>query len=139
MDICKLPHLAVRPPTNIAIARSLQIDAGKLFEATRAVEARGQFVSERFVVNEAVVAGGADGLFKETLRVKFSALEAGDFGAGKESAIREALRAILRPQFELLMVGRQRFKVPLPFFRGCQIPAGRVGQCCIELVFRRFE
>ena len=80
MHILKLPHFAVCPPTNIAVARSSQIDAGKLFETTRAVKPRGQFISERLVVDEAVVAGGADGLFIETLRVEFSALETGDLG-----------------------------------------------------------
>ena len=77
----------------------------KLFETTRAVKARGQFVSERLVVDEAVVAGGADGLFIKTLGVEFSALEAGDLGACEGSAVREILGAILRPQIELPVVG----------------------------------
>ena len=97
MHILKLPHFAVRSPTNIAVARSSQIEASKLFETTRAVKARGQFVSERLVLDEAVVAGGADRLFIETLRIEFSVLEAGDLGAREYSAAFEVLRAAMRP------------------------------------------
>lgn len=71
MHILKLPRFAIRSPTNIAVARSSQIDASKLLETTCAVKPRGQFVSEALVVDEAVVAGGADGLFIETLCVEF--------------------------------------------------------------------
>ena len=63
IKLFELPNLAVGSPTDIAVARVPQIHMGELFEATRRVEARGQFVGERLVVDEAVCLGRADGLF----------------------------------------------------------------------------
>src|SRR3984957_14645018 len=56
MKLFELPHLSISSPTDIAVARVPQIDTCKLFEATGRVEARGQFVGERFVVDKAVCA-----------------------------------------------------------------------------------
>src|ERR1700733_6798908 len=44
MKLFELPHLSIGSPTQIAVARVPQIGMRKLFEATRRVEARGQFV-----------------------------------------------------------------------------------------------
>src|ERR1700676_5663312 len=46
MKLFELPHLSISSPAEIAVARVPQIDMRKLFEATRHVEARGQFVGE---------------------------------------------------------------------------------------------
>jgi hypothetical protein len=52
---------------------------GDRFKTTRRVEARGQLVGERLIVDKAVCAGRADGLFVEALGIEFSALKAGNF------------------------------------------------------------
>ena len=52
-----------------------------------------------------------------------SALEASDFGQREHRAVREILGTILRPHFELSVVGGQGIKVPLPLFGWCRIPA----------------
>src|ERR1700736_5808374 len=47
MKLFELSHLSMGSPTEIAVASVPQIDMRKLFEATRRIEARGQFVGER--------------------------------------------------------------------------------------------
>jgi hypothetical protein len=43
-------------------------------ETTRHVKAGGQFVGERLIVDKAVCASGADGLFVQTLGIELAAL-----------------------------------------------------------------
>ena len=68
MELIELPHLAIGAPTEVAVAGIPQIAMRDLLEAARRIEACGKLVGERLVVHEAVVAGGADGLFVEALR-----------------------------------------------------------------------
>ena len=71
-------------------------------EAARRVEARGELVGERLVVDKAVCAGRADGLFVEALGIELAAFDPGDLRADQRGAVLEILRAILRPDLELL-------------------------------------
>ena len=103
----ELPHLAIGPPTLIAVAGFLQIHTGKLFEAAPGVEARGHFVGDRFVVDEAVCAGRADGLFVEAFGVEVPAFDPRDLGADERGAVLEIVRAIVRPGLELFVMRRQ--------------------------------
>src|ERR1700694_4285391 len=68
MELFELPYLPIGSPTQIAVAGVLQIHTGDLLEATRRVEAGGQFIGERLVVDKAVCASRADGLFVEADR-----------------------------------------------------------------------
>src|SRR5271168_1702429 len=69
IKLFELPDLAIGSPTQIAITGVLQIHTGDLLESTRRVEAGGEFVGECLMVNKAVGAGRADGLFVEAHRV----------------------------------------------------------------------
>ena len=101
IHLVELPHLAVGAPTQIAVAGVLQIHTGDLLESTRRVEARGEFVGERLVVNKAVGPGRADGLFVKTLGVELAAFDAGNLRADQRGTVFEILRAIRRPELEL--------------------------------------
>ena len=84
-----------------------------LLEATRRVEARGQFVGERLIVDKAVCVCRADGLFVQMLGVELAAFDARDLRADQRGAVFEILRAVLRPDFELSVVGGQRLEMLL--------------------------
>src|SRR5216683_4768111 len=77
----------------------------KLFESTGRVEAGSEFIGERLIVNKAVCAGRADGLLVEVHRVNIAAVDASNLGADQRGAGFEILRAILRPYFELPVMG----------------------------------
>ena len=77
---------------------------GDRLKAARRVEAGGEFVGERLVVNKAVCVGRADGLFVEALGVERAALEAGDLRADQRGAVLEILRAVRGPHLELAVV-----------------------------------
>src|ERR1700735_3192318 len=93
----ELPHLSLGPPTQIAVARIAQVDIRELVEPARPVEARGHFVSDRFVVDEAIVTRRTDGQRVKTHRVKLAALDASNLRGYQCGAVFEVLRAILRP------------------------------------------
>ena len=59
-SLIELPYLPVGSPANIAVAGLSQIYIRDLLKPTCRVEARRQFVGERLMVDEAVVAGGAE-------------------------------------------------------------------------------
>ena len=101
IHLVELPHLAVGSPTQIAVAGIPKIHTRKLFEPTRRVEARGELVCERLVVDEAVGACRADGLFVEVLSIELAPLQARDLGADQRGAVLEVLRTVLRPDLQL--------------------------------------
>ena len=68
-------------------------------------------------MNKAVVAGRADGLFVEALGIELAAFDAGDLGADQRGAVLEILRAVLRPDLELLVMGGQRLQMRWPLAR----------------------
>ena len=70
------------------------------------------------MVNEAVGAGRADGLFVETLGVDLAALQAGDLGADQRGSVLEVLRAILRVDLKLSVMGGQSLQMPHALVRG---------------------
>ena len=59
-------------------------------------------------MDEAVVARRPDGLFVQPLGIELAAFEARDLRADQRGAVREILRAVLRPDLELSVVGGQR-------------------------------
>lgn len=107
----ELPHLAIGSPTQIAVAGVPQIQAGNFLEATRRIEAGSQFIGERLIVNKAVCAGRAYGLFVEALSIELPAFDPSNLGADQRGAGFEILRAILRPYFELPVVGGQSLDI----------------------------
>src|SRR5580692_11509791 len=139
MMLFELPHLSISSPTEIAVARVPQIDMRKLFEATRRVEARGQFVGERLVVDKAVGAGRADGLFVKVHGIECAAFDPGDLRPDQCGAVLEILRAICRPDLELSVVRDQSLNM-LPSLAGrCELAGCRPAECTVEVVLRRIE
>src|SRR5712691_699606 len=111
----------------------------KLFESTGRVETRGQFVGERLIVNKAVGAGRADGLFVEAHRVNIAAVDASNLGADQRGAVVEILRAIRRPDLERSVVGDQSLDM-LPSLAGrCGLAGCRLAECTIKVIFCRLE
>jgi hypothetical protein len=107
MKLFELAHLAIGSPTQIAGAGVLQIHTGDLLEATCRVEAGGQFIGERLIVNKAVGASRADGLFVEALGIKLPAFDPRYLGSDQRGAVLEIVRAIVRPGLELFVMRRQ--------------------------------
>jgi hypothetical protein len=100
-----LPHLPKGSPTEITISGIPQIQVRDLPESTRRVKARGQFVSERLIVNKAICTSRADRLLVETLSIELAAFDPGDLCADKCNAVLEIFRAVLHPNVELVVVG----------------------------------
>ena len=100
-----------------------------MLEAARGVEARGKLVGERLVVDKAVCARRADGLFVQAFGVQLPAFDAGDLRADQRGAVLEILRTVLRPDSELSVVGGQRLDMLAPLLRGERgIAGGRVAE-----------
>src|SRR6516165_6111857 len=111
---------------------------GTGLEAARSVEARGQLVGERLVLNEPIVAGRTDGLFVEAHRIKLAPFDARDLRGHECGAVLEILRTVLRPNVELPVLSYQSLEM-LPFFIGRgEIPRCRAGKRAIEARYRRF-
>ena len=115
----ELPHLAIGAPAQVAVAGVPQVRLRDLrrIRAPRK-SARSALIGERLVVDEAVGAGRADGLLVQPHRVEHRGLRcARDLGADQRGAVREVLRAMARPCFELAVVGGQRLDVLLARIR----------------------
>src|SRR4030088_1603452 len=139
MKLFELPHLAIGAPSDIAVARVPPIDVRKLFEATRRVEARGQFVGERLVVDKAVCACRADGLFVKVHGIERAAFDSGDFRPDQCGAVLEILRAICRQDNELWWVRDQSLNLPGPLRIGGCIVERSPRQRGVEMVLRPLE
>src|SRR3984957_272896 len=97
---------------------------GDRFKTARRVEARGQLLGKRRIVDKAVCAGRADGLFVAALGIELAASNACDLGAHQRGAVFEILRAILRPYFELSVMDGQSLEM-LPSLVGYRGIAAR--------------
>ena len=104
IHLLELRDLPAGSPTQIAVAGIAQVDIRKLLEPARPVEAGSTFVGDCLIVDEAVVARRADGLFIQTFGVEVAALQSGDFRADQRGAVREILGTILRPDLEPLVM-----------------------------------
>src|SRR5262249_36032517 len=102
--LVELPDLPVGTPAEIAVARIPEVRVGDRLEATACVEPGRAFVGEGLVLDEPVLACQPNGLLVEALGVQLTPCEAGDLGRDQRGAIREILRAALRPPRELGMV-----------------------------------
>src|SRR5215510_3660421 len=88
-----------------------QIRIRDFVETACRVEARGELVGERLIVDKSVSVGRADGLFIKVLSVEQAALYSCDLSRYQCSTVFEILRAMLRPVFELPMVNCQSGKM----------------------------
>ena len=135
----ELPRLAIGSPTQIAVACVLQIRTGNLLEATRRIEAGSEFIGERLIVNKAVGASRADGMFVEALGIEFPAFDPRYLGADQCGAVLEIVRAIRRPDFELSVMGSQSCDVLLALVGRGGVADCREGKRTVEGIFRRFH
>ena len=97
-------HLAISPPTLIAIPGFEQVRICDLVETTCRVEACGNLVGDRLIVNKAVCLRRADGLFIKVFGIDHAAFYSCDLRAAQCGAVFKILRAMLRPNFQLLLV-----------------------------------
>src|SRR3984893_11036175 len=99
----------------------------KLFKSTGRVKARGHFVGESLIMNKAICASRADGVFVKVHGIERAAFDPGDLRPDQRGAILEVLRANCRPDLELSVVRDQGLDM-LPSLAGRCGPAGsRVG------------
>ena len=90
-------------------------------------------------MDEAVCAGGANGLLVEPLGVKLAPFEARDLRADQRGAAREVLRAVLGPVLELAMVGGQGLQVAGSLRNGGRLAERGPRQRSVEMVLRPLE
>jgi hypothetical protein len=139
MHLVELPHLAVRSPADVAVARVAPIQLRNLFEAVGCIETRRQFASERLVVDETIGTCRANGLFVKAFGIELATFDVRDLGADQRSAVLEILRAICRPDLELSVVRDQSLDM-LPSLAGrCGLARCRPGECTVEVVLCRIE
>ena len=90
-------------------------------------------------MDEAVGAGRADGLLVKPLGVELAAFEACDLGGDQSRAVREVLRAVLRPLLELAMVEGQCLQVAGPLRGADRIAKRGSRQSGVEMVLCQLE
>src|SRR5207253_1306445 len=95
IDLIELPHLAIGSPPQVAVAGFRQVRACARLEPTRRIEPRGQLVGYGLVVDKAVGACRADGLFVKLLGIERAAFEARDLRTHERRTVFEILGAIL--------------------------------------------
>src|SRR6185312_10271619 len=93
--LIELPHLAIRPPTDIAVSRVAQIGIRDFLKPASCVVACSHFIGERLVVDEAACASRADSLIVEAHCVNVTAFDASNFGPDERLTITEIVGAIL--------------------------------------------
>ena len=116
-----------------------QVQGCDVLERAGRVEARGQLVSERLVVNKAVGTGRADGSFVEAHRLDIAAVDARDLGAHQRSAVLKILRAVRRPHVEVTVMGGDGLEMLVALLAASDIAALCVGKRAIKVILRRFE
>ena len=100
----EIARLAVGAPAEIAVARLAQVRVGDEHEAAPAVEARGRFVGDRFVVDEAAVARRADRRFVQALGLLAIAVDPRELRGDERRPVLEVLRAAPGPDLQLPVV-----------------------------------
>src|SRR5262245_8896578 len=139
IQLIELAHLAVGSPTQIAVPGAPQIRMGDFLETTRRVEARGEVIGKRLIVDKAVCLCREDRLFVKMLSVDCAAFYSCDFRAHQCGPVFEVLWAILRPYFELPLVSCQSLEMPLSLVGSCGVPGCRMGKRTVEVKLCRFE
>src|ERR1700688_76376 len=108
MELFELPDLSLGAPAKVAIARVTQIDVGYTVNAARIIEPRGHFKGQSFVLNEAVVVGGSNGLLVQTHGVGVSPVEPGDLGRHQGMLVAEGWWIVVCPFAQLFAVHGQK-------------------------------
>src|SRR5262249_33995422 len=139
IQLLELPCFPRGSPAEVAAVGVAQVERRDLLKAARCVKARGQFVGQRFVVNELLLMGGADGPLIQTFRIQLPAFEAGDLRPDQRSTVLEILQTILRPSFEPPVMRRQCLQVPSPLRGGRLIAECGPRERSVKGVVYQFE
>ena len=99
-----MTNLAIGTPTNVAGSGILQIRITKRLKPSSCVESCGHFVRQALVLDEVVFVRRPDGLFVKVLGLELAALDACYLRAYQRGAVFEILRAVPRPNVELVLV-----------------------------------
>src|SRR5262249_6699549 len=136
MEPIELPYLSVGSPSQIAPSCASQVEMRDLLEAAGRVKAGSQLVGECLVVDKAVGAGRADGLFVEPLGIDFASLDTGNLGADKCCAILKVLRTIRRPSPKLFLMSPKYLSMLDVRVGARGLAACGARQRGIEMIFR---
>jgi hypothetical protein len=102
VTLVELPHFAEGAPPKIAVPRVSQIGVGDGLETARRVEARGQLMGQALVLDEAVLASRANGLFVEALGLQLPLFQTHQLGANQCRPVCERCRTVVCPDRYLL-------------------------------------
>src|SRR3984885_6389111 len=116
-----------------------EVEILECFEATRRIEPRGQLVRQSFILNEALLTGGPNGLFIETFGLQFPAVQASNLRAYQGGSVREVFLTMLRPEREALVMFGQRPGMLPSLVRSCRIRRGRSRERSIEVIVGLLE
>src|SRR6202140_1013211 len=139
IHLIELPHLAIGSPPQVAVPGVSQVEMRYFIEATGRVEARSKFVGERLIVNKAVCASRADGLFVEALGVQFALFQTREFGANQCRPICERCRTIVCPDRYLLEMRCQCFHMSGPLLGRRHIATGRSRKRRVKMILSELE
>src|SRR5262249_50861351 len=130
--MCQLPYFAIGSPASVAVQGLPQIRIRNLVETALCIKARRNLVGNRLIVDESVGVRGADGLFVKALGLEHSAFYSCDLRTDQRGSVFKILWAMLRPNYEVPVVGCQRLEMPLFLVSRCGVPGCRVGKRAIE-------
>src|SRR5258708_40153843 len=108
----ELLHLPMRAPAVVAVPRVAEIGVAVRLEAARQIEPRGHFISQRFVLYEAVLASRLNRLLVQLHRVEGASFEAGDLSRDQCVLVGESRWVVFGPLAQLVPVCRQAFAPP---------------------------
>ncbi|CAB3810364.1 hypothetical protein LMG28614_07258 [Paraburkholderia ultramafica] len=135
ISLVELLYLAVGTPTQVAVARVLQIQPGNLLKTARRIEAGREFAGERLIVDKAMLLRRVDGLLVELFGIKHAAFDAGDLRPDQCGTVFEILRTILRPDLQLPVMCSDSLQKLLPLAGWCGVAPARPGQRTIKVIF----
>src|SRR5580658_9212841 len=135
----QLRYFAISPPTLIAIPGFVQIRICKRLETTSCVEARGDLVGYRFIVNESVCVRRANGFFVKAFGLDNAAFYSRDFSTHECGTVFKIVWAILRPNYQLPMTSSESLEMVSLLIRRGRIPRRSVGERAIEVKNSRFK
>ena len=131
----ELSYLPRGAPTVIAIPRIPEIGVGERLEATRGIKAPGYLIGERLIMDKAVRARRADGLFVKPLGIRLPALDPRNLRPHQRGAILEILRTVVRPYLKLFVVDFESIEVLSALVCRFRIAARCMGKRTVKFIF----
>jgi hypothetical protein len=133
----KLLHFTKGAPTLVTGPGEAQVTVSGALGIPAQIKSSRDFVGDRFVLDEAILAGQANRFIVKLLRIQYPAFDAGNLGIYQNMFVCECRRATLPPARQLVAMG---FDLGAPFQRGGVTHAARLqsdqGQCGEEMVIK---